>query len=234
VKPGAVVAAAGKAPDVAMWMRWAGVRALRPGPFRLFKEAFGALSIYDGRVYVTDGGHYDNTGIVEALRDRPERLVVLDASADPRDSLDALGDAIVTARMDLGLVITPVSDREVPKLKGKLIEDGTYERPSRGWMHLQVATVVAPADVVCDIWFVKNVLTRQPNLGLETYAAENPAFPLTSTTNQLYGEYDFEAYRLLGYTNTTDMMSAMLAPGAAAASTKPTAPQPPDKAVPAV
>lgn len=205
----AKVANNGPAGSVGTWMKWAGKRALRPGPFRLFKEAFGALSIFDGRLYVTDGGHYDNTGMVEALRDRPERLVVLDASADPRDSLDALGDAIVTARMDLGLVIKPVNKDDLGNVRGTFDKDGKYAAPSRGWMHLTAARVGKPEEVLTHIWFVKNVLTGDPDLELGTYAAEHPSFPSTSTSNQFYGEYDFEAYRLLGFTNTTAMMDAM-------------------------
>ena len=197
-------------PPAKNWVAWIPQRALRPGPWRLFQEAVGTLSVYDGQIYVTDGGHYDNTAIVEALRDRPKRLFVLDASADPPDSLDALGDAIVTARMDLGLVIRPASNSPVDRVR-QTFHPRTKEplQPERGWLHLQVATVEAPETVVCDIWFVKNVLTREPNLELETYWRENPEFPITSTTRQSYGEYDFEAYRLLGYTNTTAMLAEL-------------------------
>lgn len=202
------------APGRGDWRDWRRVwaRAMRPGPYRLYKEAFGALSIYDARIYVTDGGHYDNTGIVEALRSRPRRLVVLDASADLLDSLDALGDAIVTARMDLGLLIKPAGEDDFAKLKGKPNKDTKgYDRPAQGWVQLTVRTVEDPDTVVCDIWFVKNVLTPKQGIELDTYAAENPAFPSTTTVNQFYGEYDFEAYRLLGYTNTAKMMEDMVA-----------------------
>lgn len=212
VRNGATVAPAGKADSWRQGAEWTLKRAGRAGPFRLFKEAFGALSIYDELIYVTDGGHYDNTGIVEALRNRPRMLIVLDASADPRDSLDALGDAIVTARMDLGLVVTPATPSAVTNIKGSINEaTGTYTRPIAGWMHLRVATVEEPDEILCNIYFVKNVLTSiQMNIGLETYSAKNPAFPSTSTNNQFYGEYDFEAYRLLGYMNTAAMMAAAI------------------------
>lgn len=202
------------APGPEDWRDWRRVwaRMKRPGPYRLYKEAFGALSIYDARIYVTDGGHYDNTGIVEALRSRPRRLVVLDASADALDSLDALGDAIVTARMDLGLLIKPAEEEDFDKLKGRHNRyTKGYNRPAQGWVQLTVRTVEDPDTVVCDIWFVKNVLTPRQGIELDTYAAENPSFPSTTTVNQFYGEYDFEAYRLLGYTNTAKMMEDMVA-----------------------
>jgi hypothetical protein len=199
---------------------WAVRRASRPGPLRVFREAFGSLTIDDTRVYVTDGGHYDNTAMVEALRDRPRTLFVLDASADAEDSLDALSDAIVTARMDLGLVVRPSPVTAASLLRRNadtavnVIPRGAQtavplpERASQGWMHLEVSTVRDPETVVSDVWFVKNVRTAEPNLEIDGYAADNPAFPITSTGNQFYGEYDFEAYRLLGYTNTTNMLDA--------------------------
>jgi hypothetical protein len=40
----------------------------KPGPYRLLHEAVGSPSMYERRIYVTDGGHYDNLGLVEALR----------------------------------------------------------------------------------------------------------------------------------------------------------------------
>jgi hypothetical protein len=78
----------------------------KPGPYRLLKEAIGQPSIYDRSLYITDGGHYDNLGLIEALRRKPDKIYVLDASADPEDTFRALGLAIATARMDLDCEIT--------------------------------------------------------------------------------------------------------------------------------
>ncbi len=218
VDPTARVAASAQGWEQRLW--WALRRAGRPGPLRIFKEAFGSLSIDDTRIYVTDGGHYDNTAIVEALRDRPRTLFVLDASADLEDSLDALSDAIVTARMDLGLVLRPAADSPVSQVRRDpaapvtMLTRGTdqvVQRPAlpvAAWLHFEVGTVEDPLTVVSDVWFVKNVRTSQPNIEIDGYAAENRTFPVTSTSNQFYGEYDFEAYRLLGYVNTTQMLAA--------------------------
>ena len=173
----------------------------QPGPFRILKEAIGRQSIYDSRLYVTDGGHFDNTGIVEALRDRPTHLIVLDASADPAGSLDALADAMTTARMDLGLILTPDPD---DRARMSAPADGGL--PSRAWMRLTAAYESAPDDVVCRIFFVKNALPQNSGLELDAYQRDHPEFPLTTTVNQFYGEYDFEAYRQLGFLNTKAML----------------------------
>src|SRR5690606_6206522 len=84
---------------------WALIVSLadKPGPYRLFKEAFGTTSLYDRRLYITDGGHYDVLGLVEALRRRPERIIVIDASNDRQDAFTRVGMAIATAAMDPGV-----------------------------------------------------------------------------------------------------------------------------------
>ena len=51
--------------------RYVGSVIDKPGPYRLLREAIGQPSMYDRRIYVTDGGHYDNLGLVEALRREP-------------------------------------------------------------------------------------------------------------------------------------------------------------------
>ena len=73
----------------------------QPGAYRLFKEGVGKTSLTERRLYITDGGHYDNLGLVEALRRRPDVVYVLDASNDAENSFRALGEAMATARIDL-------------------------------------------------------------------------------------------------------------------------------------
>ena len=62
--------------------------------FSLIREAVGKASLYHRFLYITDGGHYDNLGLIEALRRRPQEIYVLDASNDPEDTFRALGRAI--------------------------------------------------------------------------------------------------------------------------------------------
>jgi hypothetical protein len=165
----------------------------KPGPFRLVKEAIGTSSIYDRRIYVTDGGHYDNTALVEALRDRPKRLIVIDASNDEENEFSALGEAVATARMDLGLEV------ELEGLDALLSTPG--ERAPKAWVSGTAAPLDNPGDgEKTEVQVVKAILFKDGlPLDLETYARQYPEFPRTSTGDQLYGEYDFEAYRRLGY-----------------------------------
>lgn len=172
--------------------RWLFARAwllsviAKPGPYRLLREAFGQPSLHDRKLYVTDGGHYDNLGLLEALRRRPHEIIVIDASNDRKDSFGALADAIATARMDLGTEVTidltdmhSNGDARAPKAWAKGIAvhaDGTRT----------------------DIVFLKAQLIANLSNDVEHYAADNPDFPRRSTGQQLYDEWDFEAYRELG------------------------------------
>ena len=92
-------------------------------------------------------------------------------------------------------------------------------RPSEPWMHLkayEVGHAFSDEEVVTNIYFIKNVLSgkSRQDLDLLSYAREHPDFPITSTTNQSYGEYDFEAYRHLGEVNTLALLNSKVAPQA--------------------
>lgn len=195
------------------WWRAAYRRLVdKPGPFRILKEAVGLQSITDSRIYVSDGGHFDNTGIVEALRDRPAVLLVLEASADPAGTLDAITDALTTARMDLGLVITPASaqgwaDLQTPPVS----EDDLDPRPAVPYVHLQARQGVG-SEVVTQIFVVKNVLSELRDVELDAYRLDHPDFPVSTTLNQFYGEYDLEAYRQLGWHNAGALLSSTTLP----------------------
>jgi hypothetical protein len=159
----------------------------RPGAFHLAKEAFGQTSIYDRYLYITDGGHYDNLGLVEALRCRPREVYVLDASSDPPDTFNTLGQAIATARMDLGCEV---------ELNPRLLQRGKNAEPPLASYGIGKVTYADGAET--DLFFLKAMVTQTLPWDVEAYAKEHHTFPRTATSNQLYGEFDLEAYRVLG------------------------------------
>ncbi len=167
----------------------------KPGPFRLLKEAVGRTSLLDRRLYVTDGGHYDNLGLVEALRRRADVIYVLDASADPEDTFRALGRAIATARMDLDCEVD-FDPRSMRRLKA--------ERSAAAW---GVGRYRYPDGTEGEIRMVKVVMVDGLPWDVESYSGQNARFPLTSTGDQLYGEFDLEAYRVLGREVTRKLLA---------------------------
>jgi len=55
----------------------------------------------DPFVYVADGGHRENLGLVELLRERPDVVLCVDASGDPPGSFRTLAEAIQLAEVEL-------------------------------------------------------------------------------------------------------------------------------------
>jgi hypothetical protein len=156
-------------------------------PYHVIQEAVGSPSVYSPHLYVTDGGHYDNLGIVEALRRRPERIIMLDGSGDAEDEFPTIGNAIATARMDLGIEI---DFRPGPMIRGK------RGYPQQAWV---VGTATYPDDARCTIIYVKSVLPAGGTWDLQSYQKQHPDFPATSQTFEVFDEFDFEAFRRLGY-----------------------------------
>jgi hypothetical protein len=189
----------------------------QPGPYRLFKEGVGRTSLTERRLYITDGGHYDNLGLVEALRRRADVIYVLDASNDSENSFRALGEAVATARIDLDCEVvidpTPMSTN-LDHLAPAAWQSGTitYADGSPGVLHV-----------------VKAVRTSALSLDTQVYAGLHPEFPRTSTSDQFYGELDFEAYRQLGFQATQGLLTSLGEVGSSAGSGRQPADRPADR-----
>ncbi len=79
--------------------------ALQPTLGMLWAEAVGHTSYRSTWICVSDGGHYDNLGLVEALWRGAANVLVLDASGDKADTWYTLGGAIGLARVDAGVSV---------------------------------------------------------------------------------------------------------------------------------
>ncbi|MDP8908383.1 MAG: hypothetical protein M3N47_04540 [Chloroflexota bacterium] len=82
----------------------------------LFRELFGRNRVDSRFLYITDGGHYENLGLVELLRRGCAKIYCFDASGGRPAA--ALGDAIAFARSELGVEV------EINPTNIKLDEDG--------------------------------------------------------------------------------------------------------------
>lgn len=159
--------------------------------------------------YLSDGGHFENTGIYELLR--AERNVVqifaCDNGADPDYAFDDLANLIRLAKIDFHLDIRIVDPRDIdttrPPFEALKRLFGTPEKfrtapPAR-----------APAALLLYA-FGKNrkpvqIVLIKPRVGLRApadvlhYAATQPPFPQQSTADQFFDEAQWESYRALGY-----------------------------------
>jgi hypothetical protein len=170
-------------------------RLMQPTAGLLWSEAVGHLSYRDTWMYVTDGGHYDNLGLVEALRRGASNIVVLDASGDKADTWFTLGGAIALARSDAGV--------EIDLKPATMIEGGNGLKAGqvvRPWAH---GTFTRPAGAhglpkQGDIWLCKLGWWSGAPWDVLAYAQGHSTYPCDSTLEQLYEAAEFEAYHELG------------------------------------
>jgi len=136
-------------------------------------------------LYITDGGHYENLGLVELLRRGCTNVYCFDASGG--QTFAELGDAIALARSELGVEVdidpTPLMVEGDPPAAKVAVVEGTISYPTGETGRIVYArNVVAPGTP----W---DVLAHQ---------RKDPHFPHDSTADQLYTDQKFEAYRALG------------------------------------
>lgn len=170
-------------------------RLMQPTAGLLWSEAVGHLSYRDTWMYVTDGGHYDNLGLVEALRRGARHIVVLDASGDKADTWFTLGGSMALARSDAEVDI--VLDPTTMVAGGSGLAPGQVVRP---WAF---GTFTRPAGAhglpeQGDIWVCKLGWWSGAPWDVLAYAKDHPTYPCDSTLEQLYEAAEFEAYHELG------------------------------------
>lgn len=159
----------------------------RSSPLHVVHEALGVPSVYAPYLYLTDGGHYDNLGLVEALRLRPRCVVLLDGSGDQLDTFSAMSQAMSSARMDLGVEVGfDPTDLRVG-------DEAAAAAP--------MVRITARYDdgSTTQIVYVKSVWTDLPPWDVRCYRLRHPDFPTVSNELETYDEFDFEAYRELGW-----------------------------------
>jgi hypothetical protein len=172
----------------------------RPRPSYLLRELFGWNSVSAKYLYVTDGGHYENLGLVELLRRGCTNVYCLDASGLSADGaeFESLGEAITLARSELGVEIEFAGEGE-GKDKGLSPADMVPDKD----------THFAKCDVVTarikyrngpegKLVYVRNALTAGVPWDVYSHHEADPRFPNNSTVDQLYTDQKFEAYRVLG------------------------------------
>ncbi|MFJ3518495.1 hypothetical protein [Streptomyces sp. NPDC090131] len=180
------------------------------------QELVGRYSDTTPLLLCTDGGHFDNLGLVEMLRLRCRTVYVIDASGDSPPLATTLAQAITLAYEDLGVTITfddegqnlldlvPGSAKplapEAPmaalnaRFSANCVVRGTIEYPEP----VQFSPD-APAGTKGTIIYVKAGLTPDMPYELLSYALREKAFPRQATFDQWFDHAQFDAYRALGH-----------------------------------
>jgi hypothetical protein len=152
-----------------------------------------------GFIELTDGGHFDNTGLYELIRRQLDVIVLSLASADPRYGFDDLADVIERVRVDFGTYI------EFRGLFATAIPGGLDSPPGiAAALKLsesghEAGTILYPSGKTGTLIVLKSAVRVDIPVDVVRYAAENMEFPNESTADQFFDERQFEAYREAGY-----------------------------------
>jgi hypothetical protein len=138
-------------------------------------------------VHLSDGGGFENLGIYELIRRRVRYLIVTDSGADPTTSLADLGQAIERVRVDFGAEIDLVPDR-LYRERDQDLRQQPYA----------VGTIRYADGKHGDILYVRPALCPGLSADIYAYWRAHAAFPDEPTSEQFFGEAQFEAYRALG------------------------------------
>ena len=178
-------------------------------PLMLWSEAAAA---FYGRArpwwYLSDGGHFDNTGVYPLLKRRLDFIILADNGADAHYQFADLENLVRKARIDFGAEIEfytrEEAARHFPSADGSITvlapEDIADNHSSRGVLLARVR--YAPdADgrrAEATLLVVKPNLHDALDLDLLAYAQRHPTFPHESTGDQSFDEAQWESYQRLG------------------------------------
>ncbi|HKC97559.1 MAG TPA: hypothetical protein VKG20_05960 [Methylomirabilota bacterium] len=186
-------------------------------PWYLLKESLSQTTTLSSYCYLTDGGHFDNTGLY-ALIERGCRFIVLaDNGADAEPSFEDLGEAIRRCRIDFGteIEIDVSGFRKTDGFTLDLPGDGATAdiRKSSGpaasrhhvvgkitYSEAHAAELKWQGDdrIGVLVWLKPALLGHEP-ADVRQYGFGNPVFPQQSTADQWFDEAQFESYRKLGF-----------------------------------
>jgi len=159
----------------------------------LLREIFGRNHLDAPFLYVTDGGHYENLGLVELLRRKCETIWCIDASGDQPDTFDTLGGAFMTAEQELGIRFDIKPKEAMAPVAARSGNDPWFVRAP-----FCVGSFVYADGKPGVLVIVKAGVPKNAPWSVRSYHAQHPNFPCDPTLDQLFNGDRFEAYRELG------------------------------------
>ncbi|MDQ3916645.1 MAG: patatin-like phospholipase family protein [Actinomycetota bacterium] len=166
----------------------------RPGMSYLLKEIFGVYDLDDPYVYVTDGGHWENLGLVELVRRRCKWIYCVDASGDAPGSFQTLEEARVMARVECGAEV----DIDVTPLVAP--ERGLPERSvAVGVVRYHTCGETGPDGCDAGLLFYGRAMVAQDSpINTLSFSLRNRIYPRYPTYDQFLALDDFDNLVRLG------------------------------------
>ena len=191
-------------------------RDWRPGSFLRKPSLFlrEALANFAGTSapywYLSDGGHFDNTGVYALLKRRFDFIVLADCSADPGYALRDIENLVRKARIDLDARIEFYSTEQARIFFRRLERPGLAVVSPHGLGRVDARSVLlarvtyAAGDGPPGTRSTGTLLVFKPtrhaalDFDLLAYASKFPAFPHQPTSDQFFDEAQWESYQRLG------------------------------------
>jgi hypothetical protein len=175
----------------------------------LLKEILGWYEPYDRYVFVADGGHWENLGLVELLRRRCATIVCLDAAGDQPGSFSTLRQAVELAGLELPDVVERID------LTGLDLIGSMPDVPATA--SVAELAVVYRGDGPLEartgrIVYAKAQLASNLDIALRRYAKADRRFPNYSTGRQFLTDEQFANLVALGREAGTSVAATLASP----------------------
>ena len=210
-----------RAPRERVRLRWLSDLAWRalPKPMMLASEASATFfGVERPWWYLSDGGHFENTGVYPLLKRELDFILLSDASCDANYEFGDIENLVRKARIDFGAEIDFYSREEAatlftlgsPNLTILSPEDMADNHSCRGVLLARIRYRERPGPAAADgtpgrplrpegtLLLVKPNLHDALDVDLLAYAEKHPAFPHESTGDQSFDEAQWESYHRLG------------------------------------
>jgi predicted acylesterase/phospholipase RssA len=150
---------------------------------------------------LTDGGHFDNTGLYELFRRGTGVIIVVDAGLDPSSSFGDLSNAFERARLDFGVHVRFLPSHAISvRMNSQNQRNSSLPAdPFHSERGFYIGRIDYPRSKTGWLVVIKPTMVDGLPMELNSFARLHPTFPHHSTSDQFFDESKFDAYRELGY-----------------------------------
>lgn len=205
-----------RAPREQVQLKWLSRLAWRclPKPLMLTSEASATFfGVERPWWYLSDGGHFENTGVYALLKRELDFIILSDASCDVDYKFSDIENLVRKARIDFGAEIDFYTREEAAalfSLAGTELtvvspEDMANNHSCRGVLLARIRyreriDAVSGRSIRPEgtLLVVKPNLHDELNVDVLAYAQKNTSFPHQSTGDQSFDEAQWESYHRLG------------------------------------
>ena len=162
----------------------------------LAKEILGWFDNTDRYVFVADGGHWENLGLVELLRRRCDEIVCIDTSGDTLGAFTTLHQAVDLASLELPDIVEHIDLTNLAQIRSEI--PGLPPSSVATFTVTYTPTNGAAEGTIGKIHYAKAQTSSDLSIGARRYAAKDRQFPNYSTGNQFLKDEQFQQLVKLG------------------------------------